>query len=324
MKKVYVSRAISDKGIELLRRQCDVRVQAADRPATREELLEGADWADGLLSLLCDKIDEEVLSAGGGLKAVANYAVGYDNIDLTAAGRLGVGVSNTPDVLTHATAEMAWALLFAVARQVVPSDRLMRSGRWQGWAPMEFVGCDVTGKTLGIIGAGRIGTAMGLMSSGFGMKVIYWNRSASPRLEEGVGAQRVELDQLIEESDFISLHLPLNNTSRHLIGRPQFEAMKPTSCLINTGRGALIDEAALVDALRKGKIAGAGLDVYEFEPAMSKGLADLDNVVITTHTGSATSGSRGDMAVMAAENLIAMLDGRAGAQCLNAEVFHHR
>ncbi len=321
MKKIYITRKIPGPGTDLLREHFDVTVQEQDRPASGEELLEAASWADGMLTMLSDKIDKELMKSAGSLKAVANYAVGYDNIDIAAATELGIGVSNTPDVLTNATAELAWALLFSSARMIVPSDRLMRSGRWSGWGPMQFVGADISGKTLGIVGGGRIGTAMGLMSRGFGMKVLYWNRSRSGRLEDEAGARRVEFEELIRTSDYISLHLPLNGETRHLIGPKELGMMKPTAILINTARGPVIDETALVEALRNRTIAAAGLDVYEDEPRMKEGLAGLDNVVVTPHTGSATRGSRGDMSLMVAGNLIAMLSGKAGEQCLNPVIF---
>lgn len=318
MDKLFISRKIDESGIRILQEQCEVRIQREDRPASRQELLEGAAWADGLLVMLSDKIDREVLSLG--IKGVANYAVGYDNIDLAAASELKVGVSNTPDVLTRATAELAWALLFAAARHIIPSDLLMRSRTWKGWAPLQFLGADISGKTLGIVGAGRIGTAMGRMSRGFDMDMLYWNRSASRELEEA-GARRCELSELLESSDFVSIHLPLNDQTRHLIGSREFGMMKPGAVLINTARGPVVHEAALVDAIKTGTIAGAGLDVYEFEPEIGEELASLEQVVLTPHTGSATFGARGAMARMAAENLLAMIGGRAGKQCLNPEVF---
>lgn len=321
MKRIYVTRNIVESGLELLCGHFEVTVQPHDRPATREELMEAASRSDGMLTMLCDRIDHELMSSAPNLKAVANYAVGYDNIDLEAAKKLGIGVSNTPDVLTNATAELAWALLFAAARMIVPSDVLMRTGSWSGWAPLQFVGSDVSGKTLGIIGAGRIGSTMGAMSRGFGMKVLYWNRSVSERLERETGARKVELEELLRSSDFISLHVPLKDETRHLIGERELAMMKRSAILVNTARGPVVDEAALVQALKSGTIAAAGLDVYEREPEMHPGLAELRNVVVTPHTGSGTVGAREAMARMAAENLIAMLSGRPGPQCLNPEIY---
>jgi glyoxylate reductase len=318
MEKIFISRRIDETGIQLLEEHCELWIQPSDRPATREELLEGAAWADALLVMLSDKIDREVLAKG--IKGVAGYAVGYDNIDLSVASELKVGVSNTPDVLTKATAELAWALLFAAARHIVPSDTLMRSRTWKGWAPLQLLGADISGKKLGIIGAGRIGTAMGMMSRGFEMEMLYWNRSASQELD-GAGARRCDLEELLQSSDFISLHLPLNGDTRHLIGRKELSLMKPGAILVNTGRGPVLEEKALVRAIKEGTIAGAGLDVYEFEPEIGEELASLEQVVLTPHTGSATYGARGEMAKMAAENLLAMVEGKPGKQCLNPEIY---
>jgi glyoxylate reductase len=250
--------------------------------------------------------------------------VGFDNIDVGEATRRKVPVSNTPDVLTDATAEMAWALLFAVARRVVESDRVMRSRDWSGWGPLEFIGGDVTGKTLGIIGAGRIGTAMALMSKGFKMKVLYTDSSPQKTnlvLEEELGARKVGLEELFEESDFISIHVPLRPETRHLFNAASFKKMKKTAYLINTARGPVINEADLVEALRDKEIAGAALDVYEFEPRMAEGLAALDNVVTAAHTGSATTSARKNMSVLAAQNLLAMLSGERPPTCLNPEIY---
>jgi glyoxylate reductase len=235
-----------------------------------------------------------------------------------------VPVSNTPDVLTDATAEMAWALLFAVARRVVESDQVMRSGDWSGWGPLQFIGGDVTGKTLGILGAGRIGTATALMSEGFGMKVLYTDSSpqkTNPVLEKELGARKVGFEELLEESDFISIHVPLRPETRHLFNAASFKKMKKTAYLINTARGPVINEADLVEALRDKEIAGAGLDVYELEPKMAEGLAALDNVVTAAHTGSATEAARKNMSILAAQNLLAMLSGKRPPTCLNPEIY---
>ncbi|TVQ21996.1 MAG: D-glycerate dehydrogenase, partial [Spirochaetaceae bacterium] len=227
----------------------------------------------------------------------------------------------TPDVLTDATADMAWALLFAVARRVVESDAVMRSGRWGGWGPLQFIGGDITGATLGIIGAGRIGAAMARKSRGFDMKVLYCDGFRNEALEAELGARRVELDELLSASDYVSVHVPLMPETRHLINASTLKKMKPTAYLINTARGPIVDEAALVDALRTGTIAGAGLDVYEAEPKMAPGLAELPNVVITPHVASATKRTRDDMATLAARNLIAMVEGSRPETCINPEIY---
>jgi glyoxylate reductase len=317
---IYITRLIPKEGIDLLKEECDVEVNPDDRVLTRRELLQAVRGRDGLLCLLTDKIDSEVMDAAGGiLKGIANYAVGYNNIDVGEAGRRGIPVSNTPGVLTDATAEMAWALLFSAARRVVESDRFNRSGEWKGWGPLQFLGGDITGTTLGIVGAGRIGTAMALKSKGFGMKVLYADHTVNETLETELGAERADLDKLLEEADFISIHVPLTEKTTRLFGTEQFRKMKPTAYLINTSRGPVVDEAALVEALQTGEIAGAGLDVYENEPAMAPGLADLENVVLTPHTGSATTNSRTNMALKAAENLLAMMRGGTPPDCVNPQ-----
>ena len=318
---IYVTRMIPREGIDLLRESCDVDVNPHDRPLAREELLQQVRGRDGVISLLTDRIDVEFYDAAKGIKGVANYAVGFDNIDVPGATRRKIPVSNTPGVLTDATAEMAWALLFAVARRVVESDRVMRAGAWPGWGPMQFIGGDVAGKVLGIAGAGRIGTAMALKSRGFAMQVLYADMYPNATLEKELGAKRVSLSELVAESDFLSIHVPLMPETRHLFNAEVFKQMKPTAYLINTSRGPVVDEAELVTALRNGEIAGAGLDVYEFEPKMIEGLADLDNVVITPHTASGTTSSRANMALKAAENLLAMLKGERPPDCLNPEIY---
>jgi glyoxylate reductase len=322
--KVYVTRMIPEAGIEVLKGKCDVEVNPEDRPLTRAELLESVWGRQGVIGLFSDRIDSEFFDAAREIKGYANYAVGFDNIDVGEATRRKVPVSNTPDVLTDATAEMAWALLFAVARRVVESDQVMRSGDWSGWGPLQFIGGDVTGKTLGILGAGRIGTAMALMSEGFGMKVLYTDSSpqkTNPVLEKELGARKVGFEELLEESDFISIHVPLRPGTRHLFNAASFKKMKKTAYLINTARGPVINEADLVEALRDKEIAGAGLDVYEFEPKMAEGLAALDNVVTAAHTGSATDSARKNMAILAAQNLLAMLSGERPPTCLNPEIY---
>ncbi len=319
--KVYVTRRIPQLGLDLLAASCDVEVNPHDRPLTRPELLQQVAGRDGVLCLLTDKIDAEVFDAAPGVKGFANYAVGYDNIDVKEATRRKIPVSNTPGVLTDATAEMAWALLFAVARRVVESDAVMRSGQWQGWGPLQFIGGDISGKTLGIVGSGRIGMAMALKSRGFEMNVLYVDEFANETLEKHVHAQKVDFETLLAQSDFISIHVPLMPATRHLFGMREFRKMKPTAYLINTARGPVVNEVELVEALKTGVIAGAGLDVYEFEPRMAEGLQGLPNVVIAPHTASATHSSRNGMARLAAENLLAMIAGQSAPTCLNPEIY---
>lgn len=318
---VYVTRLIPVEGLSLLRETCSVEINPEDRPLTREELLRNVKGRDGVITLLTDRIDGEVMDAAKGVKGFANYAVGFDNLDVKAATERRIPLSNTPGVLTLATAEMAWALLFAVSRRLVESEKVMRSGAWQGWGPMQFIGGDVTGKTLGIVGAGRIGTAMALMSRGFAMNVLYTDEVVNPVLEKELGARKVPFEELLRESDFVSVHVPLTPSTRDLFNADTFAVMKPTAYLVNTSRGPVIHEAELVEALRKNVIAGAALDVYEFEPKMVPGLAELTNVVITPHTASATRSSRSGMSVKAATNLLAMLKGERPPDCLNPEIY---
>jgi glyoxylate reductase len=320
--KIYVTRLIPEAGMQVLREHFEVGVNPEDRPLPREELLAKVKDKEGVIGLLTDRIDAEFFDAAENLKGYANYAVGFDNIDVAEATRRKIPVSNTPDVLTDATAELAWTLLFAAARRVVETDALMRSGEWKGWGPLQFIGADVSGKTLGIVGAGRIGTAMALMSRGFRMKVLYISHTRrNDTLERVLGARAANLDELLAESDFISIHTPLNEETRHLFDKEAFRKMKNTAFVVNTARGPVIKEDDLVEALNSGEIAGAGLDVYEFEPKMAAGLADCKNAVLLPHIGSATKSSRDDMATLAAENLIAMIEGGKPPTCLNPEVY---
>ncbi len=318
---VYVTREIPKKGIDLLRQACDVEVQPEDRPVEREELLEKIKGRDGLLSLVTDKIDAQVMDAAKEIRGIANYAVGYDNIDVKEATKRGIPVSNTPGVLTDATAETAWALLFSAARRVVESDGHLRADKWKGWGPLQFLGGDIAGKTLGVIGAGRIGTAMALKSAGFKMNIIYYDTRPNERLEKEIGAKRTDFSTVVHEADFISIHTPLIEETRHLFTYDVFTRMKKTAYLINTARGPIIKEDDLLTALREGLIAGAGIDVYEYEPKVTEGLKELSNVTLTPHIGSATVGARTVMATTAAQNLLAMLRGEEAPNCVNPEIY---
>ena len=320
--KVSVTREIPDPGIPIVREIApDARINPDDRVLTRGELLDYVRGCDGVLCLLTDPIDAEVLDAAGAqCRIFANYAVGYNNIDVAAATARGIMVTNTPGVLTDATADHAWALLFSVARRIVEGDAFMRAGKFEGWGPLMFLGGDITGKTLGIVGAGRIGAAMALKSRGFGMRVLYADVARNEELESDLGAQWVDLDTLLAESDFVSLHVALTPETVHLINAERLGKMKPTAYLINTSRGPVVDEIALVDALTSRRIAGAGLDVYEDEPAMKPGLADCPNAVIVPHIASATNWTRSKMAEMAATNLVAGLKGETPPNLVNPEV----
>ncbi len=321
---VLVTRRIPDESIGMLEAALGVvDVNPHDRAMTREEFLASARDRDGLLCLLTEDIDDEVLDLSPGLKGVAIYAVGYNNIDVDACTRRGIPVTNTPDVLTDTTADVAWALMFATARRVAEGDRYVREGRFSGWGPLLMLGSDVTGATLGIVGAGRIGTATARRAAGFSMPVVYTSRRRNATIE-CVGARYLPLDDLLRESDFVSLHVPLTPETTHLISERELDLMKSTAYLINTTRGPVVDEKALVRALRDGVIAGAGLDVFEREPELEPGLADLENVVMLPHVGSGTVATRIRMGNTAAANLIAMVNGADPPNCVNPEWNEYR
>jgi glyoxylate reductase len=309
-KRVYITRLIPESGIRLLRETYHVEILSENKPPDRDLLLKKISDCDGLVSLLSDKIDDEVLGRADQLKIVANYAVGYDNIDIEAAKRLNIMVTNTPGVLTNATAEIAFAMLIVSTRRIIEADRFTREGRFKGWDPMLFQGDELKGKTLGIIGLGRIGQDMSLKCKAFGMKTLYYNRRpVDHETERRLSATYTPLDELLEQSDVISIHTPLTEKTYHLMNPETFSRMKEGSYLINTSRGEVVDEKALVLALKSGKIRGAGLDVYEFEPEITHELLGMNNVVLLPHIGSATKETRNRMSEMAARNVIAALEG---------------
>jgi glyoxylate reductase len=322
--KIFVTRKIPEQGLNLLSKEFDVEINPEDRVLTKKEIIQGLKGKDGLLCLLTDQIDREVIESEPKLKMIASYAVGYNNIDIQVATQKGIPVSNTPDVLTDTTAEMAWALLFSVARRIVEGDRFTRNGNFKGWAPLLMLGQDVNNKTLGIIGTGRIGAAFALKSKGFNMRVLYVDDRKNELLEKELHAQKVMLPELLKNADFISIHVPLVESTHHLIGEKELQMMKKNSILINTSRGPVVDEQALANALQKGLIFGAGLDVYEHEPEIYKDLLKLENVVLQPHSASATYETRTKMAIMAAENLIAGLNGKLPPNCVNKEVFRQK
>jgi glyoxylate reductase len=308
---VVVTRAIPRDAIDALATHCAIDENPADDAYTPETLLSHARSADALVTLLTDRIDDALLAQCPRLKVVANVAVGYDNIDVAAATRRGIVVTNTPGALTDATADFAWALLLAVVRRVVEADAYVRAGRFGGWKMMALHGGDLAGRTLGIAGFGRIGAAVARRGRGFGMHVIYTNaRRAPAALEAACDARFVDKATLLASSDVLSLHLPLTASTRHFLGAAEFACMKPSAYLVNTARGPVVDEAALVTALREGAIAGAGLDVFEREPAVDPALLTMDNVVLAPHIASATVETRTKMALIAAENVLAVLGGR--------------
>lgn len=315
MPPVYVTRRIPSVGLEILRQELGelggYELNADDHPLSKAELIERVRGRAGIVCLLTDAIDKDVLEAAGpGLKVVANVAVGYNNIDVKAAQARGVIVTNTPGVLTNATADLTWALLMASARRLGESERVLRSGKWPGWGILQFLGTEIAHKTLGIVGGGRIGAAVTKRARGFEMNVLYTARSPKHEMDS-LGAKRSDLDTLLRESDFVSLHVPLTQETLHLIGARELSLMKPTAYLINTARGPVVDEAALAAALKAETIAGAGLDVYEAEPKVHPDLLQCENAVLLPHIGSATHETRNKMAEIAARNCAAVVLGKA-------------
>ncbi|MFQ5743720.1 MAG: 2-hydroxyacid dehydrogenase [Acidobacteriota bacterium] len=328
--KIFVTRRIRDAGLRLLEESgAEVRVWPGPENAgpSREEVLEGTRWCDALLALLTEPVDRAVLEANPSLRGVANFAVGYDNIDVDAATQLGIPVSNTPGVLTETTADLAWTLLLAAARKVPQGDRYMRAGEYKLWGPNLLLGEDISGggdgrqKVLGIVGFGRIGQAVARRAIGFDMRILAHDPYAREIIDEDPAVDWAEFDELLRGSDFVTIHTLLSEETLHLFGAREFELMKPTACLINAARGPIVDEAALVEALKQGQIAGAGLDVYENEPRMAPGLAEIDNAVVLPHLGSATRATRDKMATMAAANAVAMVRGERAPNCVNPAVY---
>jgi glyoxylate reductase len=320
--KIFLTRPIPPASMELLKEEVELTYNPDDRVLSRAELIAGMAGQDGLLCTLMDGIDGELLNTNPNLKIVANYAVGYNNIDVAAATARKIPVSNTPGVLTASTADMAWALMFAIGRRVVEGDQLVRSRQWQGWGPMQLLGQDITGATLGLIGLGRIGKAMVQRAKGFDMKVIYWNRTRLSEAEEtAMGITYASREDVLAQADFVSLHVALNAETTHLIGAAELALMKSTAYLINTTRGPVVDEKALVESLKTGSIGGAGLDVFEKEPMLEPELYDLPNVVIPPHLGSATIGTRTKMGNIAAENCFAACRGERPPNIVNPEIY---
>lgn len=310
--RVLITRRLPPPAADLLAAGgCAVEVLPHDDPPPRALVLDRVRGAAAIVCTLTERIDGELLAAAGdGLRVIATFAVGYDNIDLKSCADRGVRVTNTPGVLTNATADIAWCLILAAARHVVTGDRLVRAGEWRGWTPTQLLGLELTGSTIGIVGAGRIGSAVARRAAGFGMRIVYAHPRVNEELEQRLGARQVELAELLRESDVVTLHVPMREGNRHLIGAERLALMKPSAILINTARGPLVDEAALIECLRAGRIAAAGLDVYEFEPRLSPGLAELPNVVLLPHLGSGTTATRQAMSRMVAENVLAVLQGR--------------
>jgi glyoxylate reductase len=320
--QVLITRRLPEAALEVVRQTCEVQCDPLDRHLDPVALQQAVVGKAGMICLVTDRIDAQVLEAGQALKVVSNVAVGYDNIDLAAATRHRIVVTNTPGVVTGATADLTWALMLASARRIAEGDRYIRAGRWQEWRLMVMLGGDVYGQTLGIIGMGRIGQAVARRARGFDMRVLYHNRQRlAAAVEADLRATWVERETLLRQADFVSLHVPLTAATRHLISAAELRMMRPTAYLINTTRGAVVDEAALIRALHEGWIAGAGLDVFEDEPHVPEALQALENVVLVPHIGSASVATRTRMAVMAADNLVTALRGECPPYVVNPEVY---
>lgn len=321
--KVYVTRKLFPEAIEILDKIAQVEMfEGEEDPVPREILLDKVKDVTGLLPMLTDQINAELMDGAEKLKVVSNYAVGYNNIDVDAATQRGIMVTNTPDVLTDTTADCAFMLLMAVSRRIVEVDKYVREGKWvKAWGPKMLLGSDINGKTLGIIGIGRIGSALVPRAKGFKMKVIYNDMYRSPEKEKALGVEYRELDDLLREADYVSVHVPLTAETQHLMGERELSLMKPTAYLINTSRGPVVDEKALYKALKNRVIAGAALDVHEKEPVASDDpLLGLDNIIMAPHIGSATVETRIAMAVRAATNLSSALRGEKPKDLINPQV----
>ena len=322
--KVFVTRKISQRGLSRIEEVFDAEVWQEYAPPPRTVLMEKVKKVEALVTMLADRIDKEIFDVAPKLKAIAQIAVGYDNIDLVEATKHGVYVTNTPDVLTETTADFAWALLMAVARRVVEADSYVREGKWKvAWHPDMLTGRDIYGATIGIVGAGRIGQAVARRAKGFNMKILYYARSPKPIIEKEIGAERVDLDSLLRQSDFVSIHVPLTKETTKMINAERIALMKNTAYLINNSRGAVVDEKALTEALKTERIAGAALDVFEQEPTPSSNpLLKLKNIVVSPHISSGSIETRAQMSEMVAENLIAVFMGLKPPNLINAEVLN--
>ena len=307
--KVFLTRKIPEDGIKILKNAgLEIEIFPHNRIPKKEEIIAGVRDADALISLLTDKIDREIIDSAPKLKVIGNYAVGYNNINVEYAKKKGIIVTNTPGVLTDATADLTFALILAAARRVVEGDKFMRQGKFNGWAPMLMLGKDVWGATIGIIGAGRIGQAVARRAKGFNMRILYYSRTRKEEMD-GLGAKFVSLEELLRESNIITLHVPLTSDTRHLIDYKEFELMKEGAILINTARGEVVNEEAMLKALKSGKLFAAGLDVFYNEPNVNPELFKMDNVVLTPHIGSATERTRRKMAEMVCSDVVRVLRG---------------
>ena len=323
--KVYVTRDLPERGLKIIKEHFDAEVWPEYAPPPKKVIIDKAKGVDALATLLSDKIDAEVFDAAPKLKIVCQLAVGFDNIDIPEATKRGIYVTNTPEVLTDTTADFAWALLMALARRVVEADKYVRTGQWKvGWHPNMMTGRDVYGATIGIVGAGRIGYAVAKRATGFDMKILFYDVIPRPEIEK-LGAKKVDLDTLLKESDFVTIHVPLMKETHHLINEQKLKLMKKTAYIINNSRGPVVDEKALYKALKEGWIAGAGLDVFEQEPApMDNPLLKLDNVVVAPHISSASLETRAKMSEMVAGNLVTFFQGKQPPNLVNPDVMKVR
>lgn len=322
---VFVTRTLPEPGLEILRKHCDVKVWPQRLPPSQADLREGISGAAGVLTLVTDPVDGEMMDSAPDLRVISNYAVGYDNIDVTAATERGIAVTNTPGVLTEATADFAFALLMAAARRVVEGDCAVRQGQWLTWEPDFLLGKDVHGAVLGIVGLGRIGRAIASRAVGFDMRRVYFDVNRNVEAEEELGVEYVPFEDLLGMSDFISIHVPLSAETHKMLGQAELRSVKQGAVLVNTSRGEIIDEDALVEALCEGRLGAAGLDVYSEEPLpVDHPLVQLGNAVLCPHLGSASVAARKAMARIAAENLVAILRGRRAEHVVNPEVLKQR
>ncbi|WP_425803691.1 2-hydroxyacid dehydrogenase family protein [Desulfitobacterium sp. Sab5] len=320
MKRVFISGKIPRLAYDLLAKEFDVTMHDDLSLLSKQEIMDGIAGKDALLCLLSDIIDKEIIESNKNLKIIANYGAGFNNIDIAAAGQNGIRVTNTPGVSTDATADLVMGLVIAIARRLVEGDKEIRAGRFKGWAPLYHLGVEVTGKTLGIVGMGNIGQGVARRARGFDMKIIYNTRTRLPeQKEKELGLTYMSLEKVIENSDFLSLNLSYSSATHHMISTKELASMKPAAYLINAARGPLVDEQALLEALQNKVIAGAALDVYEFEPQVTKGLEKLDNVILSPHIGNATVETRDAMAEIAAKNIISVLNGQEALTCVNKQ-----
>lgn len=319
--KIFLTRELPPKAMERLKQYTDLEMNTEDRVLSKEEIIKGVKGKDALLCLLTDAIDGDIMDANPELKIIANYAVGFNNIDVEAATQRHIPVSNTPGVLTETSADLAFSLMTALARRLPEADSFVRTGEWKGWGPLQYVGTDIYGATLGIVGLGRIGKAVAKRAKGFDMKLIYWNRTRLEESEEkALGLEYFPFEQVLAQADFISLNIAYNESTHHLIGEKQLGLMKKEAYLINTARGPVVDEGALVEALREEKIQGAGLDVYEHEPAVHPELLNMKNTVLLPHIASASIATRTKMGMIAIDNLLAACNGEKIPNLVNKEL----